>query len=67
MRLNEPVSSAETPTRAQAAQPQKSAGQQVPLIDTAELFARSPEVRLMHAGCEYRLRVTRQGKLLLTK
>ena len=36
-------------------------------IDTRELFGDSTEVRLHHRGEEYRLRITRQGKLILTK
>ena len=36
-------------------------------LDTATLFAGGSEVRLIHRGQEYRLRVTRQGKLILTK
>ena len=37
------------------------------VVDTAELFAGGTEVRLVHRGQEYRLRITRQGKLILTK
>ncbi|HYO08949.1 MAG TPA: hemin uptake protein HemP [Tepidisphaeraceae bacterium] len=37
------------------------------VLDTAALFAGGTEVRLQHRGQEYRLRVTRQGKLILTK
>ena len=36
-------------------------------FDTASLFDGANEVRLLHRGQEYRLRVTRQGKLILTK
>lgn len=39
----------------------------VPVIDTSELFGESTEVRLRHRGQEYRLRITKQGKLILTK
>jgi hemin uptake protein HemP len=38
-----------------------------PRFDTASLFQGSSEVRLLHRGQEYRLRVTKQGKLILTK
>ena len=38
-----------------------------PAFDVAELFRGRNEVRLLHRGQEYRLRVTRQGKLILTK
>lgn len=36
-------------------------------IDVRELFQGRDEVRLIHEGKEYRLRITKQGKLLLTK
>ena len=36
-------------------------------VQTEALFKGSDEVRLLHRGQEYRLRVTKQGKLLLTK
>lgn len=38
-----------------------------PVIDTHTLFGDGREVRLNHQGVEYRLRITRQGKLILTK
>lgn len=34
---------------------------------STELFATAREVVIEHAGEEYRLRLTRQGKLILTK
>jgi len=40
----------------------------IPLtVDSATLFAGRDEIRLMHRGEEYRLRITKQGKLILTK
>ena len=36
-------------------------------VEAASLFKGTDEVRLLHRGQEYRLRVTRQGKLILTK
>lgn len=35
-------------------------------LKTEDLFAGSREIALMHNGREYRLRITQQGKLLLT-
>jgi len=32
-----------------------------------ELIGPAREVLIRHAGCDYRLRITRQGKLILTK
>lgn len=37
------------------------------LIDTKSLFADRNEIRLVHRGVEYRLRITKLGKLILTK
>ena len=36
-------------------------------ICSEDLFRGLTEVRLLHRGEEYRLRITRQGKLILTK
>jgi hemin uptake protein HemP len=36
-------------------------------LDASALFGGGEEVRLLHRGQEYRLRITRQGKLILTK
>jgi hemin uptake protein HemP len=36
-------------------------------IDSRELFGASREVLIEHVGEEYRLRITQQGKLILTK
>jgi hemin uptake protein HemP len=36
-------------------------------LQSAELFGTTREVVIEHAGEEYRLRLTRQGKLILTK
>lgn len=36
-------------------------------LSSTELFATAREVVIEHAGEEYRLRLTRQGKLILTK
>jgi len=35
-------------------------------LSTEDLFAGTREIVLMHNGREYRLRITQQGKLLLT-
>jgi len=39
----------------------------VPVVDTAALFGQAQEIRIVHGGSEYRLRITKQGKLILTK
>jgi hemin uptake protein HemP len=38
-----------------------------PRLHSAELFGAAREVVIEHAGEEYRLRLTRQDKLILTK
>jgi hemin uptake protein HemP len=38
-----------------------------PRLYSVELFGTAREVVIEHAGEEYRLRLTRQGKLILTK
>ncbi len=38
-----------------------------PRVHSADLFGSAHEVLIEHAGEEYRLRLTRQGKLILTK
>jgi len=44
--------------------PSKTAA--IPRIDTRELLGVGREVVIVHAGREYRLRVTSNGKLILT-
>lgn len=36
-------------------------------IPSERLFGQTGEVRILHRGEEYRLRITRAGKLILTK
>ncbi len=36
-------------------------------VSSEELIGPAREVLIQHAGCDYRLRITRQGKLILTK
>ena len=36
-------------------------------LSSEELIGPAREVLIRHAGCDYRLRITRQGKLILTK
>ena len=49
-----------------AAMPSLQPAQPVTL-DSSVLFARGKEVRIRHAGEEYRLRLTSNNKLILTK
>jgi hemin uptake protein HemP len=41
--------------------------QTVPVLDTDELFKGGREVKLFHHRQEYRLRITKNEKLILTK
>lgn len=36
-------------------------------IDTRQLFGNRTEVRILHQGSVYRLRITKAGKLILNK
>ena len=38
-----------------------------PIIDSVQLFADRKEVQIRHGGQMYRLRVTKNGKLILNK
>jgi hemin uptake protein HemP len=38
-----------------------------PVIDSADLFGSATEIAITHADAVYRLRITRQGKLILNK
>jgi len=38
-----------------------------PTLPSHEILKGHNEVRITHCGCTYSLRVTRQGKLILTK
>lgn len=37
------------------------------LVPSSQLFAGKKEVRILHAGVEYSLRITKEQKLVLTK
>lgn len=39
----------------------------VPVLTSEDLFAGKREVIILHKGVPYRLRITRQDKLILTK
>lgn len=52
-------------TRQKAAD--KDVPDRVPVIDSACLFADRREIQIRHQGELYRLRITRNGKLILNK
>jgi hemin uptake protein HemP len=62
-KISEPIASAANVpcTRPNAAQAPR------PRLHSKELFGTAHEIVIEHAGDEYRLRLTRQGKLILTK
>jgi hemin uptake protein HemP len=39
----------------------------VPEYDTGTLFAGKREIVIRHAGADYRMKITKQGKLILNK
>lgn len=41
--------------------------QALPMLHSNNLFALGREIRILHAGEEYRLRLTRNNRLILTK
>lgn len=41
--------------------------QSLPMLHSNNLFVLGREIRIMHAGEEYRLRLTRNNRLILTK
>lgn len=40
---------------------------QIPIMDSSLLFSKSNEIAIRHAGCVYRLRITKNNKLIMTK
>jgi hemin uptake protein HemP len=54
------------PASAAALAPASANGAARARLTTEELFAGAREIVLVHNGREYRLRITQQGKLLLT-
>ena len=57
----------EEPNRPQPAENFGSMGQAPKIVTTADLFGGADEIVLLHKGSPYRLRITRQDKLILTK
>lgn len=57
---------ATTATTAMAAQV-SATDRLMPVFSSAELFGAATEIAIVHADSVYRLRITRQGKLILNK
>ncbi|MEK7738256.1 MAG: hemin uptake protein HemP [Pseudomonadota bacterium] len=55
------------PSRPQLRQVPPPQHSPTPALDSAALFGKGVEVLIAHGGETYRLRRTRQGKLILTK
>ncbi|MDG4597717.1 MAG: hemin uptake protein HemP [Candidatus Contendobacter sp.] len=49
------------------ARPDPGGGTSRKRLSSSDLFDGDQEILIEHAGQEYRLRITRQGKLILTK
>ncbi len=54
----------DTPAKAALA---PAAAPEMRVIDAAELFAGGKEIAILHEGALYRMKITRQGKLILNK
>jgi hemin uptake protein HemP len=39
----------------------------IPLIDSSELFTENNEIMIRHEGTIYRVRITKNGKLIMNK
>lgn len=48
-------------------EPETNNGCPIPVISSSTLFNNRKEIIIQHSGEHYRLRITRQGKLILTK
>lgn len=46
---------------------QRPADEGLPEYDTGTLFAGRREIVIRHAGADYRMKITKQGKLILNK
>ncbi|MBN8886545.1 MAG: hemin uptake protein HemP [Rudaea sp.] len=62
-----PLNSGDVSFRTAAPAPRPHAAQVQRQFDSRTLFGGAQEVRIEHFGQEYRLRQTRNGKLILTK
>lgn len=51
----------------QSAPSESSGGVSRKRLASSDLFGSAQEILIEHVGQEYRLRITRQGKLILTK
>lgn len=58
-----PIAAVRSPPRHPAERPASGP----PVYRTEDLFSGASEIRLTHAGAEYRLKITRAGKLILNK
>ncbi len=47
--------------------PESADSYALPQLNSQHLFAYGREIRILHAGEEYRLRLTRNNRLILTK
>lgn len=58
---------ASSPPPASARAAAASFAPQIPVFDSKQLFGASSEIGIVHEGSFYRLKITRQGKLILNK
>lgn len=56
-----------SPARASLQMIEASTAPQIPVFESKQMFGSSSEIGIMHEGSFYRLKITRQGKLILNK
>lgn len=56
-----------TPNETKTISPAASAIQTQRVVDSRDLFCGGTEVLIAHEGAVYRMKITRQGKLILNK
>lgn len=65
-KTNEAPAGNEQKTASTGQKPERR-GDDLPVIESSRLFGGTNEICIEHAGALYRLRITRQGKLILNK
>lgn len=56
-----------TPNERDAARASQEAAATQHIIDSRDLFRGASEIQIVHDGAIYRMKITRQGKLILNK
>jgi len=67
MIIEHPMHDVQLPSNRPSSSVTTAPGRELKRVSSDELIGPAREVLIRHAGCDYRLRITRQGKLILTK